>query len=56
MNLKRGEHVCSECLRKRNRCRISTVNIDGSLVYVCRQCWKEKEYDRFLYKHLEAAQ
>lgn len=45
--------ICSECGKERERCRVYTQDPDGNLVYICRQCWRDLEYDRYLYEHLQ---
>ena len=34
------EHACSECLKKRERCKAASVDEHGEIVWVCPQCWK----------------
>lgn len=33
------------------RCRIVATEPNGEMVYVCRQCWNELDYDQFMYEH-----
>lgn len=40
--------VCSECLKLRERCRVVSVKDDGELVYICPQCYKNLDYDKYL--------
>lgn len=49
--MKPGYQVCSECLRQMERCRIAHADTDGKLVYVCRQCWRDLDYDKYMYEH-----
>lgn len=39
---------CAECKRKRERCRAVTQRLDGSIEWVCPQCWSRLEYDDFI--------
>lgn len=53
---KREKRKCSECGKERERCRIASIKvIDGidEVEWVCRKCWDEFEYDRFMYLHKE---
>jgi hypothetical protein len=47
------KRLCSECLKLRERCRAVGLLSDGSIEYVCRQCWRDLCYDDYMYKHLE---
>lgn len=42
--------TCWECNRKMERCRAVTVE-DDTVIYVCRQCWRDLNYDKYLYEH-----
>lgn len=42
------KRVCSDCERLRERCRIASLEEDGSYVYVCPECWGCYDYDYFL--------
>ena len=44
-------HVCSECNKERQRCRAVSVDAEGTITWVCRQCWKDLDYDHFMYEH-----
>jgi hypothetical protein len=43
--------VCYECDRERERCRAATVDADGNVVWICPTCWRDLDYDRYLYEH-----
>lgn len=49
--MKKGYQICSECQRPMERCRIVATEPNGEMVYVCRQCWNELDYDQFMYEH-----
>jgi len=46
--------LCDECGNKRERCKIAFVGVDRTLHLVCPACWRDLDYDRYLYEHLEA--
>ena len=46
-----SQRICAECNRPRERCRAITVNRNGDVEYVCRQCWARLDYNTYLYKH-----
>lgn len=46
------QQVCSECNRKRDRCRV-VAQVEGELVYVCRACWRDLDLDHFMYEFRE---
>ena len=46
-----NDQLCSECLKKRERCRPVVKRVDGTIDYTCPQCWKRLGYDEFLYLH-----
>ena len=46
-------HLCVECKKKMERCRAVSVDETGDVSWVCRRCWREREYDNYLYAHLE---
>jgi len=50
--MKKGYQRCGECDREMERCRIVSQEPDGSFLYVCRQCWKKFDYDKYLYEHM----
>lgn len=43
--------TCSQCDRKMERCRAASVDENGVVEWVCRQCWKDLNYDQYLYEH-----
>ena len=43
--------ICYECDRERNRCKAASVDEEGNVVWVCPACWREFDYDRYLYEH-----
>jgi hypothetical protein len=47
----KGEQVCWECNKARERCKAATVNENGKVEWVCPQCWKALDYDKYLYEH-----
>ena len=50
MNAK-GKRVCWECGRERDRCRAITVHKEGEIEWVCPQCFRNLEYDKYLYEY-----
>jgi hypothetical protein len=49
--MKSGKHVCAYCDRERDRCRVVTIYINGGPEYCCPKCWREQDFDRYLYKY-----
>jgi hypothetical protein len=49
--MKKGYQVCAECDRQMERCRACTQLADGTIVWVCRQCWRDLDYDKYMYEH-----
>ena len=49
--MKPDQKLCSDCLKPRDRCRAVTVNLRGEVEYICPRCWRELNYDTYLYKH-----
>lgn len=40
-------HRCVECERKREECRETVRHLDGTIDWVCRQCWRDLHYAAF---------
>ena len=38
---------CEECGKKRKGCRPVRLNVDKTIAYVCRPCWRRLDYDEF---------
>jgi hypothetical protein len=38
------KHTCSECEKKRERCRAVVKHVDGHIEHVCPKCWKKFDY------------
>lgn len=53
MNAK-GFKLCWECGKKRERCRAAMVHDGGVIEWVCRRCWRELNYDQYLYEYRTA--
>jgi hypothetical protein len=50
----KGPRLCCECEKMMHGCRASIQDTDGNpLAWVCPKCWRELDYERFLYKHNE---
>lgn len=45
------QQVCRECSRLRDRCKAVSLDEGGEIVWICPRCWREKDYDAFLYEH-----
>ena len=43
--------VCAECHRPAKRCRAASVQPNGEIEWICVRCWKELDYDHFLYEY-----
>ena len=43
--------VCTACGKLMERCRAATQRADGEIEWVCRRCWRELEYDKYMYEH-----
>lgn len=54
MSQKKRE-VCWECGKERERCKAATVNRHGDVEWICPQCWREWDYDRYLYEHKQVS-
>jgi len=40
--------ICDDCQRKRDLFRPVRQNVDGTVAWVCRQCWRDKDYDLYM--------
>ena len=47
-----GNKVCAECHKLRERCKAAMTDERGEVEWVCPKCWKEYDYDKYLYEHL----
>lgn len=45
---------CDDCGRRREPHRPVKRNADSSVAFVCRQCWRDREYGTFLRDAAEA--
>lgn len=43
--------LCSECGKLRERCRAAVADAEGEIMWVCRACWRDLDYDQYLYQH-----
>lgn len=50
MACNRGQ-VCWECNRERERCKAVHVDETGKVEWVCPKCWRDLDYDKYLYFH-----
>ena len=42
---------CWECGRDMQRCRPVYTQQNGEVAWVCRQCWRDLDFDGYLYEH-----
>jgi len=47
----KSRQICFECDKERERCRESTREVTGNVIWVCPQCWRDLEYDKFMYDY-----
>lgn len=57
--MKPKREICWECNRERERCiAASIVQIDDrpEIQYVCRQCWRDLDYEKYMYQHRDGSE
>lgn len=43
--------ICWNCSKERERCKAVSVDEDGVIEWVCPQCYRDLEYEKYLYEH-----
>lgn len=43
-----SKRLCSDCVDQRNHCRSAIQRLDGSVYWVCRQCWIALDYAAYM--------
>lgn len=48
MSAQRKITECWECSRKRERCKPAAVTESGETVWICPECWRELDYEKYV--------